>query len=525
MMRLTKVSLAAAAVMTGAIVSAGSASARVEAGMLTCEVEEGFALIISKPRDLHCVFHKSNGQSEAYKGKLREFGLDIGVSGRGVIAWAVLAQTTELPPGELAGSYGGLEAGAAAVVGGRGQVMVGGARRTISLQPLSVEGEIGVNIAVGITSMELHPLFRGRISTQHNIQAPAVGHSYETVPHERQHVHYGCGSYTHLQRGQTLYGLAHACGVTVEALLEANPRIKNVREIPDGALVHIPSHVGHHAKSPCGDKAYMEQGESLDQVAWRCGVTLHALLRENPDVRDLEALKPGLVLAIPARSAPAREAPVRWARNETGTMTDASPRDSDQPTDQAGRAAKKACLERVAKETGEPDVTVLSSEFSQANSVVMVGVGRYRAPWRCLVSNDGIVAEVGFMGRDGDGVDTRTAGVPGGVNSSEDVRDAKVPGTEFHATGIMSCARSAGQPMGNCNFGVVRERGGNGRITVFWPDGGNRVIYYEDLTPMSYDESQADGGAKMTVSQKSGLFFVKIGEQRFEFPEAVMTGG
>jgi hypothetical protein len=59
MMRLTKVSLAAAVVMTGAIVSAGSASARVEAGMLTCEVEEGFALIISKPRDLHCVFHLS----------------------------------------------------------------------------------------------------------------------------------------------------------------------------------------------------------------------------------------------------------------------------------------------------------------------------------------------------------------------------------------------------------------------------------------------------------------------------------
>ncbi len=294
------------------------ASARVEAGMLTCEVGKGFALIFSKPRDLHCVFHKSNGQNEAYAGKLREFGLDVGVSGRGVIAWEVIASTTALAPGELAGTYAGVEAGAAAVIGGRGRVLIGGADKTVSLQPLSVQGETGINLALGVASMSLHPVMTGR--PRAGTHAPAVGHSHAAIPHAQQIPHYGCGSYTHLQRGQTLYGLAHACGVTLEALLDANPQISNVRDIDAGALVHLPTHVGHHASSPCGDRAVLHENESLDHLAWRCGVTLHALLLENPDVRDMAMVEPGLVLAIPEKGAPATEPPVQYAMTEADIL-------------------------------------------------------------------------------------------------------------------------------------------------------------------------------------------------------------
>jgi LysM repeat protein len=525
-MKSRKAFAATAFILLGLGAQTNVAQARVEAGMLTCEVGEGFALIISKPRDLHCVFHKSNGQNDSYRGTLSEVGLDVGVSGRGVIAWAVLAETTELPPGELAGSYGGVEAGAAAVVGGRGEVLVGGARRTISLQPLSVEGEVGVNIAVGISAMELHPLMTGRpFST--TVRIPAVGHSHASVPKQQQETHYGCGSYTHLQRGQTLSGLARTCGVTLESLLDANPQITNVRKISDGALIHLPSHVGHHTASPCGDRAILQPDESLDHLAWRCGVTLHALLRQNPGVRDLSLLEPGLVLLVPARSEPVRQAPVQWARTEADLITVGWKPDRDQPTDQAGAQAKRACLDKVSRETGEPNVTVLSSEFSQANSVVMVGVGANRAPWRCLVSNGGVVAEFSFAGDDGDGPGEGTAvQLPDRIPVADASNDAKVPGTNFNATGPMPCARNAGQPMTQCKFGVIREGNGNGSITVFWPDGGNRVIYFEDDTPMSYDESQADGGAKMTVSRSdNGIYTVKIGSQRFEIVDSIMTGG
>jgi hypothetical protein len=103
--------------------------------------------------------------------------------------------------------------------------------------------------------------------------------------------------------------------------------------------------------------------------------------------------------------------------------------------------------------------------------------------------------------------------------------DAQVPGTDFNATGEIPCARAAGQPMGSCRFGVRREGGGSGSITVFWPDGGNRVIFFKHGTPARYDESQADGGARMTVHREADLFRVRIGDQRFEIPEAALVGG
>lgn len=64
-----------------------------------------------------------------------------------------------------------------------------------------------------------------------------------------------------------------------------------------------------------------------------------------------------------------------------------------QPSMRTGSAEdERACLDAVAQQTGN-SVTVLSSEFSQANTLVIVGVGPNRAPWRCLVSG-GIVADV-----------------------------------------------------------------------------------------------------------------------------------
>jgi hypothetical protein len=104
-------------------------------------------------------------------------------------------------------------------------------------------------------------------------------------------------------------------------------------------------------------------------------------------------------------------------------------------------------------------------------------------------------------------------------------QDALVPGTKFHATGNIPCARYAGQPMNQCRFGVVREGQGNGAVTVFWPDGGNRVIFFENGTPAFFDQSEADGDARMTVGQNADLFTVTIGAQRFEIPDAVINGG
>jgi hypothetical protein len=103
--------------------------------------------------------------------------------------------------------------------------------------------------------------------------------------------------------------------------------------------------------------------------------------------------------------------------------------------------------------------------------------------------------------------------------------DALVPGTQFHATGMIPCARNAGQPMGSCRFGVVRQGQGNATVTVFWPDGGSRAIDFEQGQPVRFDWSQTDGDARLSAQRNGDLFILTIGGQRFEIPDAVVSGG
>ena len=117
------------------------------------------------------------------------------------------------------------------------------------------------------------------------------------------------------------------------------------------------------------------------------------------------------------------------------------------------------------------------------------------------------------------GIDAASSG------GSNETGDAKVAGTDFNATRQINCARGAGQPMGACEFGVVRRENGGADLTVFWPDGGNRVIFFENGQPVGYDQSEADGGAELGFTRNADLFVITIGEQRFEFPEAVNFGG
>jgi hypothetical protein len=131
------------------------ADATVKAGMLTCHVASGWGFIFGSSRDLRCVYSGSNGRSEDYNGKISKFGVDIGYLKSGVLVWAVLAPSTNLAGGALSGDYGGVTAGASAGVGANANVLIGGSTKSISLQPVSVEGDKGINIAAGIAAISL----------------------------------------------------------------------------------------------------------------------------------------------------------------------------------------------------------------------------------------------------------------------------------------------------------------------------------------------------------------------------------
>jgi hypothetical protein len=131
----------------------------VLAGELTCEVKGGVSFIVGSTREIRCLFKASpDDPGERYEGRIEKFGLDVGVTGNAFVAWTVLAPTRHLEPGSLRGRYYGVAADASVGAGGGANVLVGGSRSTISLQPLSVQGQTGFNAAVAIAELELFPV-------------------------------------------------------------------------------------------------------------------------------------------------------------------------------------------------------------------------------------------------------------------------------------------------------------------------------------------------------------------------------
>lgn len=131
------------------------ADERVEIGTLTCEVAGGTGFIFGSSKSLDCVFERADGPDERYRGSINKFGIDIGATTRGVMVWGVLAPTSNLPNGVLNGTYGGVSGEATVGLGVGANALIGGSSRSIVLQPLSVSGQEGLNIAVGVAELRL----------------------------------------------------------------------------------------------------------------------------------------------------------------------------------------------------------------------------------------------------------------------------------------------------------------------------------------------------------------------------------
>lgn len=127
----------------------------VRVGTLRCDVAAGTSFIFGSTRDVQCVFTPSRGAGERYTGEISRYGVDIGFTGAAVMLWGVLASSGDVQPGALAGTYGGVSAAATAGVGGAANILVGGSNRGITLQPVSVEGNTGLNIALGVGELKL----------------------------------------------------------------------------------------------------------------------------------------------------------------------------------------------------------------------------------------------------------------------------------------------------------------------------------------------------------------------------------
>jgi hypothetical protein len=102
-----------------------------------------------------CTFTSISGFTERYYGTIRKFGLDIGATNRGILAWDVLAPTSGPKRGALAGDYVGATASATVGVGVGANALVGGFNRSVTLQPLSIQAQTGLALAAGVASLTL----------------------------------------------------------------------------------------------------------------------------------------------------------------------------------------------------------------------------------------------------------------------------------------------------------------------------------------------------------------------------------
>ncbi|WP_316163145.1 DUF992 domain-containing protein [Bradyrhizobium sp. SZCCHNRI20481] len=130
----------------------------MRAGVLECAGRKTSGKLVMSQSRLRCVFRSQGRQPERYVAKVRRYGLDVGLTDETRMAWAVSAPVNDFGRSELRGRYGGLSANAAALVGFGGSFLVRDTDRAAALQPISLQGQTGLNIAAGITEVELVPL-------------------------------------------------------------------------------------------------------------------------------------------------------------------------------------------------------------------------------------------------------------------------------------------------------------------------------------------------------------------------------
>jgi Protein of unknown function (DUF992) len=157
-----RASLAAAVLAVGLLTlmarPAEAQEPRIQVGTLTCSVSASVGLIVASQKNVNCIFRGQPGDpEEAYTGTITTIGVDIGVTSGGIIVWTVFANTNRYA-GMLAGTYGGARAEASVAAGLGANVLIGGSSRTVALQPLSVQGQVGLDFAAGIGALELHPV-------------------------------------------------------------------------------------------------------------------------------------------------------------------------------------------------------------------------------------------------------------------------------------------------------------------------------------------------------------------------------
>jgi hypothetical protein len=149
---------AVAAVLALSAAAPAHAQQGVEVGLLDCIVDGGAGFIIGSTKDVKCTYTPAGTEfaPEAYFGVISKWGLDIGVTDTTIMQWLVVAPNADVYlPGALEGDYIGASAEVTAAIGAGANILIGGSSQAFTLQPVSLQAQTGLNLAVGVTNFEL----------------------------------------------------------------------------------------------------------------------------------------------------------------------------------------------------------------------------------------------------------------------------------------------------------------------------------------------------------------------------------
>ncbi len=153
---ISAATVAAVLVVTPVASALAQDSPKVLAGTLTCQGKGSVGLVLGSTERLSCIYVPAgSGKPQNYSATITKVGLDVGFKTASTMIWTVLGSAASLAPGVLSGTYGGASAEVAVAIGGGANVLVGGSQKSVVLQPLSVQGQTGLNLAVGVAGLTL----------------------------------------------------------------------------------------------------------------------------------------------------------------------------------------------------------------------------------------------------------------------------------------------------------------------------------------------------------------------------------
>jgi hypothetical protein len=128
-------------------------------GRLSCTVGTNFAAIAKSQRPTECRFRPRRGPMQHYTGIVRSFSLDLGSVRSAAMVWRVYGPYARASLGALSGTY---KSGTTTALSTAGNALSGGKDNEATLLPLPFQGNRNINVAIGVTALELTLVEPGR---------------------------------------------------------------------------------------------------------------------------------------------------------------------------------------------------------------------------------------------------------------------------------------------------------------------------------------------------------------------------